>query len=282
MVFLFRIVIILVLLIGKVSASEVAVKFDPQVAFQGKTFAVYINSKEPFDEASASFLDQRFKFYFVDGKFRGLIGTPPEQKTGRYKLKVYLTREGGSPQEVEKWVEIRPTQFASTWFRLKPAKKKLYVKDLIQKEWARIEKTLLVEDQEQRWSGEFVRPVDGRISMTFGAIEHINGKKTGQHRGFDIAVPSGTQIKAAANGKVVFAEKLKAFGGTMVIDHGQGVHSLYFHLSKFLAGVGQRVARGEKIALSGNSGISSGPHLHWGMSVHDVRVDPLQWTRHAF
>ena len=94
-------------------------------------------------------------------------------------------------------------------------------------------------------------------------------------------MPIGTKVKAANNGKVVFAQKLSAFGGTIVIDHGQGVHTLYFHLSKFLAVVGQEVSKGTVIALSGNSGISSGPHLHWGMSVHDLRVNPLQWTKTA-
>jgi murein DD-endopeptidase MepM/ murein hydrolase activator NlpD len=118
--------------------------------------------------------------------------------------------------------------------------------------------------------------------MVFGTQEYVNRKKRGQHRGFDIAVPIGTKVKAANNGKVVFAQKLAAFGGTVVLDHGQGVHTLYFHLSRFLVDVGQAVGKGEGIALSGNSGISSGPHLHWGMSVHNLRVDPNQWTRVAF
>jgi len=282
MVVLLRIFIILPLLIGRACASELTVGFDPQVASQGKTFAVYVDSEKPFNDASALFLGQKIKLYFVDGRFRGLIGIPPEQKAGRYKVKIFLTREGGTSQEIEKTMEVRPTRFASTWFRLKPAKKKLYVPDLIQKEWAEIEKKLLVEESEQRWQEEFMLPVKGPISMTFGTVEHINGKRTGQHRGLDIAVPGGTPVKAAESGKIVFAEKLKAFGGTIVIDHGQGVHSLYFHLSKFLTKPGQEVAKGERIALSGNSGISSGPHLHWGMSIHDVRVDPLQWTKYVF
>jgi murein DD-endopeptidase MepM/ murein hydrolase activator NlpD len=77
---------------------------------------------------------------------------------------------------------------------------------------------------------------------------------------------------------VVFADDLKAFGGTVVIDHGQGVNTLYFHLSKIGVTVGQSIKKGEAIGLTGNTGISSGPHLHWGLSVHNVRVDPNQWV----
>jgi murein DD-endopeptidase MepM/ murein hydrolase activator NlpD len=96
----------------------------------------------------------------------------------------------------------------------------------------------------------------------------------------DIAAAVGTKVKAPNAGKVVFGEKLKAFGGTMVLDHGQGVHTLYFHLSKLLAEVGAKVEKGTVIALSGNTGVSSGAHLHWGMSVHNLRVDPIQWTKY--
>jgi murein DD-endopeptidase MepM/ murein hydrolase activator NlpD len=177
---------------------------------------------------------------------------------------------------------VRKTKFPFVSFWLKPAKKKLFTGDLIAREWARIEKTLLVEFERQRWRGLFTLPAKGPTSMVFGTIERVNGRRTGQHRGLDIAVPMGTKIKAPNHGRVVFAEHLKAFGGTIVLDHGQGVHTLYFHLSKFLAKVGQEVSKGDIIALSGNSGISSGPHLHWGMSVHNLRVDPGQWTRMAF
>jgi len=280
--FLFRAFVILLLLIGRAGASELTVAFDPLTASQGKTFAVYVDPAEAFDNVSATFLGKKIKFYLVEERFRGLVGVLPEQRSGKYPIKILVKEREGTSQEIEKWVVVRPTKFASTWFRLKPAKKKLYVPDLIQKEWAEIEKKLLVEGGDQHWRQKFMLPAAGPVSMRFGTVEHINGKRTGQHRGLDIAIPNGTPVKAAENGEVVFAEKLKAFGGTIVIDHGQGVHSLYFHLSKFLTKPGQEVAKGEKIALSGNSGISSGPHLHWGMSIHDVRVDPLQWTKYAF
>jgi len=98
----------------------------------------------------------------------------------------------------------------------------------------------------------------------------------------DIAVLPGSHVLAANNGKVVFAKKLKAFGGTVVVDHGQGIHTLYFHLSKFVAKAGEAVNKGQLLALSGNTGVSSGPHLHWGMSAHNLRVDPSQWVKNEF
>jgi len=262
--------------------EEVQVSFFPPKIYQGKTAAIYLTSPFPCQKAVVDFLGQTIRCYPVGEKFRALVGIPADQKPGKYPLKIIFTQEDGSSFLLEKEVVICPTRFSSTWFWLKPAKKKLYVKDLIQKEWSEIERVLVQESPEQKWQNSFASPVSGPISMAFGVIEHINGKKTGQHRGLDLAVPVGTMVKAPERGKVVFARMLKAFGGTLVLDHGQGVHSLYFHLSKILKKVGEEVSSGEILALSGNSGISTGPHLHFGISVHNVRVDPLEWTKYAF
>lgn len=263
-------------------AERIKVGLVPARIYQGNTVAVYVEGAEDCQKVSVSFLNREYCCFPTTGKFRGLIGITPDLRPGKYSLEIVLQKENGSRQVFEKKLSILPAQFASTWFKLKPAKKKLYVRDLIQKEWAEIEKLLIAIDPVQYWKNKFSLPVKGPISMPFGTIEHINGKRSGQHRGLDLAVPTGTLVRAPENGKIVFAKMLKAFGGTMVIDHGQGVHSLYFHLSKILRSDGEMVKEGEIIALSGNTGISTGPHLHWGISVNNVRVDPLIWTKYAF
>lgn len=254
----------------------------PQSVGQGKCFSVLISSSKELTVAKSTFLGRDYSLFGIGDDYRAIIGVPPEQKPGVYTLSFTITDKDGKQETIAKNIKVAATKFPSTSFWLKPAKKKLLVKDLIAEEWSKVEKVLLIENAEQAWQGRFALPAKGPTSMVFGTIERINGKRSGQHRGFDIAVPTGSKIGAANSGKVVFAEKLQAFGGTIVIDHGQGVHTLYFHLSKFLAEVGQDVTQGDIIALSGNTGISSGPHLHWGMSVHNLRVDPAQWTKYAF
>jgi len=254
----------------------------PNIAPQGKCIAIQVSSPEGISRIEGQFLGQKFECFRMGDDFKGIVGIPPEQKPGVYELSLIIDKGEGESSLVNNKVKVVKAKFPSVSFWLKPAKKKLLTADLIAQEWARIEKYLVVENLEQGWQGKFMLPAKGPASMAFGTIEYINKKLSGRHRGYDIAVPMGTEVAAPNNGKVVFAEKLKAFGGTMVLDHGQGIHTLYFHLSKFMAGIGQNVSKGDVIALSGNSGISSGPHLHWGISVHNLRVDPVQWTKYAF
>jgi len=95
------------------------------------------------------------------------------------------------------------------------------------------------------------------------------------HRGTDFAVPVGTPVSAAAPGTVALAADRMLTGGTVVIEHAPGVYSVYFHLSKLLVKKGQKVEAGTPVALSGATGLVTGPHLHWEVRVDGVPVDPL-------
>lgn len=255
---------------------------DAKLAKQGRCFDVKLISAEGIVTASAEFLGKKIRFFKLGDDYRAIIGVPLAQKTGPYPLAVKLTDERGKTRELVGSVKVLPYKFPHASFWLKPEKRKLMATPAVVDEWAVIDKPLRVEREKQAWKRNFILPVKGQISMYFGTIEKVNGKSQGQHRGCDIAVPIGTKVSAANDGTVVFAQKMTVYGGTMVVDHGQGIHTIYLHLSKFLAKVGQAVSKGEVIALSGTTGYSSGPHLHWAMSVHDLRVDPLQWTKTAF
>lgn len=260
--------------------SEVQLTIDPPIAWQGKIIKVRVASAEGIVSISGVFLDKKFKCYRTGDDFKGVVGVPINQKTGHYNLKLIVTRQDGSKEKIVKKLKVWATKFPFTKFWLKPARNKLRARKTINNEWALIDKVLRVEASNQLWLGKFIWPCEGPISQGFGHRQIINGKRSGNHRGVDVAVITGTKIKAPNHGKVVFAKKLKAFGGTMVLDHGQGIHTLYFHLSKMILPVGKIVKKGVVIGLSGNSGISSGAHLHWGMSVHNLRVDPIQWMKH--
>ena len=131
-----------------------------------------------------------------------------------------------------------------------------------------------MHDINETWfAEEFIWPVVGIVTSRFGNQRILNGEPRAPHYGIDLAVPAGTPIKAPADGIVRLAEDLFLSGNTMVIDHGHGVSTSYLHMSRIDVGVGNRVGRGEEIALVGATGRATGPHLCWRMNWFQKRLD---------
>ena len=132
------------------------------------------------------------------------------------------------------------------------------------------------DDARADFAQTFIWPVQGRISGRFGNQRVYNGTPKSAHSGMDIAVPTGTPVKAPAAGVVTFAKQgLYLTGGTVLLDHGHGVSSNFLHLSRLDVAVGDRMEQGQVLGAVGATGRATGPHLHWGMSWFDVRIDPL-------
>ena len=124
-----------------------------------------------------------------------------------------------------------------------------------------------------------VWPVRGWVTSHFGWRDSPHGGGRKRHTGLDVAAPVGTPIIAAADGHIVFADYHKAYGNLMVIDHGYGLATKYAHCSKLLAEAGDRVQRGELVARVGNTGRSTGPHLHFEVLENGVSTNPLKYLR---
>lgn len=133
---------------------------------------------------------------------------------------------------------------------------------------------------EAQWAGPFRLPVDDylEISAPFGARRSYNGGPYRSfHEGVDFSAYGGTPVYAPAAGTVVLAERLFVRGGAVIIDHGLGLYTGYYHLSNVTAGVGQQVQPGDKIGEVGTTGLSTGNHLHWDMLARGVNVDAALW-----
>ncbi|MGM0603010.1 MAG: LysM peptidoglycan-binding domain-containing protein [Bacillota bacterium] len=125
--------------------------------------------------------------------------------------------------------------------------------------------------------GAFIWPVMGRISSNFGWRNHPIKNSREFHNGLDIAVPTGTAVKAAASGTVKKSSWMTGFGRTIIIDHGNNVETLYAHNSRLLVSAGTEVKTGQKIALAGSTGLSTGSHLHFGVLLNGKPTNPADY-----
>lgn len=126
-------------------------------------------------------------------------------------------------------------------------------------------------------SNPSLMPVNGWVTSDFGGRRSPYSGVYKMHYGIDIASPMGTPVQAPADGKVVFAESKGGYGRMVVIDHGYGVQTLYGHASKIFVDNGQKIKRGDEIALVGSTGASTGPHLHYEIHVDGIPADPLNF-----
>jgi murein DD-endopeptidase MepM/ murein hydrolase activator NlpD len=132
---------------------------------------------------------------------------------------------------------------------------------------------------DREWSGSFTAPAEAGISDVFGSERIFNGKTSSPHQGLDFRVPSGTPVAAMNDGTVLLARPLYFEGNFVVIDHGQGLLTLYLHLSEFRVKEGDQVKRGQIIGLSGGTGRATGPHLHVAVRWQGTYLDPAALIR---
>ena len=150
------------------------------------------------------------------------------------------------------------------------------VKKRISKEYAAAMKIYNTVTPKSYISSAFIKPMESKITSSFGKARVYNGSLKGYHSGTDYRAKVGTPIVSVNDGKVVLVQDRFYSGGTVLVDHGEGIYTCYFHMSEFSVKEGTMVKRGELIGLSGQSGRVTGPHLHFSARINGIQVDPLQ------
>jgi murein DD-endopeptidase MepM/ murein hydrolase activator NlpD len=257
-----------------------ALHLEPLVAVQGQTVRV---SVEMESEASieGTFDGRALIFVGGEGHYRTLIGIHAMASPGVYSLDLQATQDGRQVS-LRSLVQVIEGTFPVQYLTFSEEKARLLDPKLVADEAERVWSVTTEVTLPGAWRSPFVAPIAGDppISTRFGTRRaYGSGPAKSYHGGVDYSVAEGMPVFCPAEGRVVLAEPLDVRGNAVIIDHGRGVMSGYWHLSRVGVAVGQEVGRGEVLGLVGSTGLSTGPHLHWEVRVMGIPVDPLQWTR---
>lgn len=229
--------------------------------------------------ASAVWGGKTYPLYQDGDRWSGAVPIRPETKPGGYTLVVKVNR-GGAKDEIRKRLEVARVNYPVQHLRMASGTSKLYNYPGVEVENRLVGGAVNTVSERRLWEGDWMLPSSpGRFSTYFGERRLRNGRAVGRHRGLDIASKKGTPVLAAADGKVVLAGSYRKHGKTVVLDHGQGVTSLYLHMNDFRVKKGQSVTRGTRLGSVGSTGVSTGPHLHWSVYVHGTPIEPLLFCR---
>lgn len=217
--------------------------------------------------------------FFRSGASRtwyALAGIPVETRAGKYALRISQASTVAPSAQLVTSIRIGRAVYPKITVRVakkytEPNPEELHE---INADKGVKQRAFAVATTEKLWTGAFVAPVSSPVSDVFGTARVFNNEVQGRHLGLDFAAPAGTEVHAINRGTVILARPLYFEGGFVVIDHGQGLMSLYLHLSEFKVKEGDQVDTGQLIALSGGSGRATGPHLHLAIRWQGIYVNP--------
>ncbi len=258
------------------SAEPFEVSISPPRVKPGDAFVITVTDALSWTLPVATLDNRDLSFSRCgEGCFIAIGALDIESSPGSYGIGV---RMGTEERRVQLGVE--PVRFPEEAITLQREKVFLSEQDRarVHEEALRLN-ALWATVTERAWTGSFAIPLGNSLSTLFGTKRTMNGSKVSVHKGVDIRGHEGEEVLASNAGRVALAEELFYGGNTVVLDHGQSVFTIYMHLSTFTVREGEEVAKGGVIGLVGSTGRSSGPHLHFGVKVSGVSVNPLSFTQ---
>ncbi|NWJ47736.1 MAG: M23 family metallopeptidase [Chloroflexi bacterium] len=258
------------------------VRPDSGAVVQGHTLKVRVLGSVP-SNVTASFNGQKLTFVSQAGELAAYAPIVSNAALRPQLLRTEIIDNTGVVRRFDQNIGVLAGQFEHQTIQLDPA----------------VESSLGSDEEQQRerdrdfsfynqvtpvklWSGRFSWPLTGPITTPFGSRRDYVGGGSEIHDAIDLGVPQGTPIRAPQRGIVVLAEFQKVRGGIVIIDHGLGVHSAYFHQSVIAVKVGDMLNQGDLIGKVGTTGLSTGAHLHWEIRIGAIGVDPEEWIKRDF
>ncbi len=254
---------------------------------QGDTDGLVILTDEKLSSLKVAALGHSVACYPLPGgenRFRALFGVSPLARPGTYEIRCVARDPAGNETSEPVLVRVAAKKFPFEVIHLPKEKQGiLHNAAKIREDHEIVTEALAEGGNVQLWRGTFDRPAPGIDSSPFGIRRvYETGGTASYHQGIDIANKAGTPIEAANTGEVLFAGKLFVTGNTVILDHGQGVVSYYYHMEKLGVKKGDVVAKGAVLGWMGTTGLSTGNHCHWQVTVGGQCVNPDDWRKFSY
>ena len=256
------------LLLGAVRADPVLELVPPEVK-PGDPVLLVVRNVEGTPHGTIG--ARSVRFYRVGDHAEVLVGIPVEEEPGRLEVRVTgaTTALTGALDVLPPTFPERQLTVASRFIRVPASARKR-----IKADQAAFQKTWDTPFRARAFEDNFEKPRDALITAHFGDKRTLNGRKTTQHYGLDLDGSTGDEIRATNDGRVVMVRDCYTSGNTVLVDHGAGLITAYFHMSKFLVKPGEEVKRGQLLGLVGKTGRVTGAHLHFGAHLDRLWVNP--------
>jgi hypothetical protein len=251
---------------------------DPVEVGQGGTMVVELRSNRAAT-VTGSIADRGLSFVELGGSYFALVGFPSWSVPGQQNLAVEGRSDLGEIVRVTRPLTVTYTDFPRETIDIPSEREFLLDPAIIWAERERLADIYAGISLKEFWDDVFAPPLQLiTITSLYGAIRQYD-TGPGYHAGVDLDGETGTSVVAAADGRVVLAEPLQVRGAAVIVDHGLGVYSNYFHLSEVAVQAGRSVSKGQILGYLGSTGLATGAHLHWEIRVGGIAVDPFEWTR---
>jgi murein DD-endopeptidase MepM/ murein hydrolase activator NlpD len=273
------VVAVVVAVLGVVgpAAGAVKVTVTPSAVRQGDVALIVVTGAASAPDMDGSVAGRPLFFFpYADG-YAALIGVDLEAKPGRTPWRIGFVDRGGIARKAAGTITVKTRKFPVQRLTLPASMVDLSPENerRADAEAARLRTLFGTISSERLWRGRFIRPVasEGKAEG-FGSRRIINGKPRSPHSGLDFAAPAGTPVVASNRGRVALVVEFFFGGRIVVLDHGEGLYTLYMHLDRVNVAEGALVERGSIIGAVGSTGRATGPHLHWSAGLRHARIDP--------
>ena len=291
----FTVIYVLICLFSGLPASAAtwAVRAEPPRPVNGAPVLFQVQPPAKLTSLTGKWLGHQLTFSYnaATRTWFALAGVSFETTPGKYTLELSAVRAADKSP-----LTARDVAFTRTFVVARAQYPQIKVPLTVEKKFTepspeqtqQIAESVKIKDDylnrvtpDREWDGKFAAPADASISDVYGSQRIFNGKAQRPHYGLDFRVPAGTVVAAMNSGTVLLARFLYFEGNCVVIDHGQGLLTLYFHLSEIKVKEGESVKRGQEIGLSGGTGRATGPHLHVAVRWQGTYLDPARLMQMA-
>ena len=263
---------------SSVAAGHWTVLNQPTRLVNGAPMLLRVITPSPVRFLSGNWLGHEIPFSFdaSSKSWFALAGVSLETKAGTYAIELQAETTAGQTISFNKKIRVERQRYPRVLLKVPGRYTAPSPEDQRQIEQDKETKAdaFKTVSPGREWQGSFAPPVNAEISDVFGVERVFNGSVQSTHQGLDFRVPSGTSVAAVNSGRVILARPLFFEGNCVVIDHGQGLLTLYLHLSRFFVSEGDDVKKGQPIGLSGGTGRATGPHLHLAVRWQGVYLNP--------